>query len=756
MYSTSNAYKTAIFNASNLQWGYSIKANNVVIDSSTADKLLQAYQQSSYYMNSLSIGNVVSQYINMTLRGTSFSLTDSVIEPSFVLGEQSVPMGKFNVFSAPVENGNTVVTAYDNVKKLDRPYTSVIAYPAMIAQVVDEIATLCGVTFDTTGIMYPNIAIPKAYTLETCTIVMSEVCKLIGCNLVADRNGNLVFRWFTSCGVTYPIDNHWSQRLDESDYTLGRLSCTTSDGTLTSGDSGGTVLFSSDYMIQAQLNSIRTAIAMTYRGANIEISGDPSIDPWDIITVTDLEGNTHAIPVMNNILTFDGAIKNAITAYAQTETEAQYGTDSSGTKKLMEIQKSIDGIRVNLKENYTDNSQIEAIITATAEQISTEVAQSTVSGAIAQLGAYTVTITTPEGTTYDDNNMSKTLTARVLNMQSDITTDLPERAFSWTRKSVNTTADAVWNSVGRYGSTLAITSADYDDNCSFVCDVYINDAGVLKDTNGNTINDTNGNPIPILLPRLVLRAELPLQSSFKQVKSTMLQLSDKILLQIDNNGKLTSINLETGQTNTITLTADNINFNGMVTANRNVVINPDGTITAVNGIFNGSVRNSSIEFIRTIWQDTEYVATIYCDEVDDNLFLTCNNHIILNADAIDLEADIISCSGDLYLSDGSIVTTSDRDSKDKFTEFDERFYRLAGMLHFQRFVYKTNPNEFFAGVVAQELKESMEICNIADKEFKVLHIDKNGKYGVRYDLLYALVSWYSIERLNRLEERLGD
>ncbi len=382
MYNTSSDYKAAIEEASNLQWGYSIKVNDTEIDSSTVDKLLQAYQQSCYYMNSLSVGNVVSQYINMTLRGASFSLTDSVIEPTFSLGEQSVPMGKFNVLAANLDNGNTIITAYDNVKKLDKAYSSVINYPATIAQVVSEIATLCGVTFDTTGITYPSITIHKAYTYEKCSQVMSEICKLMGCNLVADRTGTLVYKWFSPSGITYPIDNHWKQLLDESDYTLGRLSCTTSNGIITSGDDGSTMIFKSDYMTQEQLDSIKTVIAMTYRGADLEISGDVAIDPWDIITVTDSDNVSHAIPVMNNILVFDGAVKNTIKAFAKSETESEYGTDENGTKKITEIQKSIDGIRVNLQNNYSDNNQMQATIEATAEEIAAAVSTTAINDAL--------------------------------------------------------------------------------------------------------------------------------------------------------------------------------------------------------------------------------------------------------------------------------------------------------------------------------------------------------------------------------------
>lgn len=424
----------------------------------------------------------------------------------------------------------------------------------------------------------------------------------------------------------------------------------------------------------------------------------------------------------------------------------------------MEINQGSVGLRVT-------ESQLGKVTDAKIEvakgQIENTVSNTLIPNAITNLGAYSLTVTADTGTTYDDNNMSKTLIAKVVNKDTDITTDLPTRAFSWTRKSLNTTADAIWNKTARYGKTLSITSADYNDNCSFICDVYINDIVNLTDTTGTVINDTTGSPITTLVPRLVLRVELPLQASFKQVKSTILQLSDKILLQIDSNGKLTSINMETGETSSIQLTADQINLNGYTSINGSFNVDAYGNLTIdsrdVSSLPNGGLYINGDTIMLSRGDTSGKLEITFYEELDQYGKIVMMPEIVFDNDGWTRIAKDAVYS---Y----SFVNVSDKRKKEDFTEFDCRYYNLAEKLHFMLFRYKSTPNSGFGcGLIAQDVQAIMNELKISPDEFGAISIDAKGYLYVDYTIIYALMSWYMQEktkkmenRIKALEERLGD
>lgn len=52
-----------------------------------------------------------------------------------------------------------------------------------------------------------------------------------------------------------------------------------------------------------------------YIPGNVEFIGDPSLQVGDVIAVQDMDGKMHSFPIMQNIIEYDGGIKNTCTAY---------------------------------------------------------------------------------------------------------------------------------------------------------------------------------------------------------------------------------------------------------------------------------------------------------------------------------------------------------------------------------------------------------------------------------------------------------
>lgn len=87
--------------------------------------------------------------------------------------------------------------------------------------------------------------------------------------------------------------------------------------------------------------------------------------------------------------------------------------------------------------------------------------------------AYSVYVDSNNGTTFRNGVVSTTLYAHVYKGGIEITGDIPESNFHWTRHSRDTEGDALWNSGMHQGHTLEITGDDVWEKAVFDCEVII-------------------------------------------------------------------------------------------------------------------------------------------------------------------------------------------------------------------------------------------------------------------------------------------
>lgn len=87
--------------------------------------------------------------------------------------------------------------------------------------------------------------------------------------------------------------------------------------------------------------------------------------------------------------------------------------------------------------------------------------------------AYSVYVDSNNGTTFRNGVVSTTLYAHVYKGGIEITGDIPESNFHWTRHSRDTEGDALWNSDMHRGHTLEITGDDVWEKAVFDCEVII-------------------------------------------------------------------------------------------------------------------------------------------------------------------------------------------------------------------------------------------------------------------------------------------
>lgn len=87
--------------------------------------------------------------------------------------------------------------------------------------------------------------------------------------------------------------------------------------------------------------------------------------------------------------------------------------------------------------------------------------------------AYSVYVESENGTTFRNGIISTALYARVYKGGIDITEEIPDGNFQWTRFSRDTESDALWNSADHRGRKLEITGDDVWRKAVFDCEIII-------------------------------------------------------------------------------------------------------------------------------------------------------------------------------------------------------------------------------------------------------------------------------------------
>ena len=88
--------------------------------------------------------------------------------------------------------------------------------------------------------------------------------------------------------------------------------------------------------------------------------------------------------------------------------------------------------------------------------------------------AYNVLITSTNGNSFTNGNIDTTLVATVYKGQTEVTDQLKNSNFVWTRVSENKESDATWNyNHKNVGNKVKITNLDFDNKAVFNCSIEI-------------------------------------------------------------------------------------------------------------------------------------------------------------------------------------------------------------------------------------------------------------------------------------------
>ena len=286
-----------------------------------------------------SIGSCISQYVDIDIASEDTWLQNQTFD-LYLTGEvqggsvEEIRMGRFTAEKPETDEGTSHVTAYDNMMRLERPFSnSDTTVNTTVGEILSAITDKTGISFDVSAISSTNVSMvrPEGYT---CREVLSYIAQLYGGFAVCKRDGSIRIGRYVDASAPIRPNRYWDTfKRNDYPYILSKITCYTGaeddEGTkvsYTAGSGNAGIYISNPFMTQDRLNTVWNAIGnFQYMPGSVTFLGDPRIDPWDILTVVDLNNNSYKVPCMSLEFEYDGGLTCTVEAKGASTTEEEDG-----------------------------------------------------------------------------------------------------------------------------------------------------------------------------------------------------------------------------------------------------------------------------------------------------------------------------------------------------------------------------------------------------------------------------------------------
>lgn len=289
-----------------------------------------------------SLGSTMSQYIEVTIPDGNLLIEGKEILLQIGMDvnglTEYIPMGYFTVGKPKKADNQITFTAYDRMMNTERTF-SMDGTTTNTVAVLKMIADITGVPVVTSGLTAISIKVPKGYS---CREVLSYVAQLHGAFAICNRRGQIELHTYVDSNYKVKPSRYWGN-FEHNDYAfdVSKFICYTGQDkngksiSISSGSGARSVSFSNPFMTQTALNNILTAFKdFSYMPGTLKMMGDPRLDPWDVLTVEDLSGNTYKVPVMKLEWEYDGGLTYSVEAVGLSEEETNADYKGPQTKEM--------------------------------------------------------------------------------------------------------------------------------------------------------------------------------------------------------------------------------------------------------------------------------------------------------------------------------------------------------------------------------------------------------------------------------------
>lgn len=272
---------------------------------------------------------------NLPLNGAYFIPSVGIM----VGGEaQYVQKGKYYIPSDGVEDSGKLwvtVTGYDRMAGLTADYVPTITFPATPSQVLADVCKQANVT--PPAVTMPSIQIAAPYT-GTLREQLGWLAGLVGCNAKFDATGNLAFCWYADSGLTLSRDVQYMDGLEltaDGAFTINSLLTGTEENPISVGTGLG-ITSTNPYMTAEVAESIFAKISgKQFTPCKVKWRGNPAVESGDSVSVTDMDGKSLTVYVMEQRLTVKGGMSADTTCYGTGSDDYAVGSPTEQKFKRM-------------------------------------------------------------------------------------------------------------------------------------------------------------------------------------------------------------------------------------------------------------------------------------------------------------------------------------------------------------------------------------------------------------------------------------
>lgn len=367
-----NYIQVADITVNGVNESFSVAENEIVQGSLSIDR----YSVSN---SKIEVGSAVAAELTLKLKNDDGKYDNTVFEGAEVFVKIGIkkwdahrwenavihwiPCGYFTIDEPPRALSTITISALDRMILFDKTVDiSKLSFPMTVADLLNKICTICGVTLATDITRLPNkdyqiTAYPEGRDLTYRTL-LQWCAALTGTCAFMNYDGNLELKWYEQTDLTISPSERYNSDMQENDVAITGIYFKDAANTeYIAGTDDYCLDLSSNGLLQDNVQVVLDTLyvslkGFSYRPYTATIKSAPYIYPMDMIHYEDAKGEAHDTIITN--VTFGMNLSTSIAGKGETTQKQKYSQGGGLTKQQATI---LEKLRENLDKAMTAKEQ---------------------------------------------------------------------------------------------------------------------------------------------------------------------------------------------------------------------------------------------------------------------------------------------------------------------------------------------------------------------------------------------------------------
>lgn len=367
-----NYIQVADITVNGVNESFSVAENEIVQGSLSIDR----YSVSN---SKIEVGSAVAAELTLKLKNDDGKYDNTVFEGAEVFVKIGIkkwdahrwenavihwiPCGYFTIDEPPRALSTITISALDRMILFDKTVDiSKLSFPMTVADLLNKICTICGVTLATDITRLPNkdyqiTAYPEGQDLTYRTL-LQWCAALTGTCAFMNYDGNLDLKWYEQTDLTISPSERYNSDMQENDVAITGIYFKDAANTeYIAGTDDYCLDLSSNGLLQDNVQVVLDTLyvslkGFSYRPYTATIKSAPYIYPMDMIHYEDAKGEVHDTIITN--VTFGMNLSTSIAGKGETTQKQKYSQGGGLTKQQATI---LEKLRENLDKAMTAKEQ---------------------------------------------------------------------------------------------------------------------------------------------------------------------------------------------------------------------------------------------------------------------------------------------------------------------------------------------------------------------------------------------------------------